>query len=69
MLCVRLVFCLYAEDTGIFGKPKMFYDYLSRFEARDLRKALIELFTILNTKLKYRDPYMDKDLADFPYVN
>ncbi len=69
MLCVRLVFCLYAEDAGIFGKQKMFYDYLSRFEVRDLRKALIELFTVLDTKLEDRDPYMDKELADFPYVN
>ena len=69
MLCVRLVFCLYAEDAGIFGKPKMFYDYLSRFEGRDLRKALIELFEVLDTKIEDRDPYMDKELADFPYVN
>jgi len=69
ILCVRLVFCLYAEDAGIFGKPKMFYDYLSRFEVRDLRKALIELFTVLDTKLEDRDPYMEKELANFPYVN
>ena len=64
MLCVRLVFCLYAEDAGIFGRPKMFYDYLSRFEVRDLRRALIELFKVLDTKLVDRDPYLDKDLAD-----
>ena len=41
MLCVRLVFCLYAEDAGIFGAKNQFHDYLQRFEARDLRRALI----------------------------
>ena len=69
MLCVRLVFCLYAEDAGIFGKRLMFHDYLARFEARDLRKALIELFRVLDTKTKNRDPYMEEELAQFPYVN
>ena len=68
-LCVRLVFCLYAEDAGIFGKHLMFHDYLRRFEARDARKALIELFQVLDTKLEDRDPYLDDDLAAFPYVN
>lgn len=68
-LCVRLVFCLYAEDAGIFGKHQMFYDYLQRFDARDVRKALIELFEVLDTKPEDRDPYMDEDLAAFPYVN
>ncbi len=69
MLCVRLVFCLYAEDAGIFGKHAMFHDYLRRFEARDLRKALIELFKVLDTKIQERDKYIDKDLSIFPYVN
>ncbi|MBQ8515912.1 MAG: class I SAM-dependent DNA methyltransferase [Ruminococcus sp.] len=68
-LCVRLVFCLYAEDAGIFGKHQMFHDYLKRFEPRDLRKALIELFVVLDTKPEDRDPYMDEELAAFPYVN
>ncbi len=68
-LCVRLVFCLYAEDAGIFGKHGMFHDYLMRFEIRDLRKALIELFQVLDIKPEDRDPYMDEDLAAFPYVN
>ncbi len=68
-LCVRLVFCLYAEDAGIFGKHGMFHDYLMRFEIRDLRKALIELFQVLDIKSEDRDPYMDEDLAAFPYVN
>ena len=68
-LCVRLVFCLYAEDAGIFGKHMMFHDYLSRFSTRDMRKALIELFQILDQKPEDRDPYLDDDLAAFPYVN
>jgi len=69
MLCVRLVFCLYAEDSGIFGKRLMFHDYLSRFEARDLRRALMDLFKVLDTKTVNRDPYMSEELAQFPYVN
>ncbi|ADU23733.1 DNA methyltransferase [Ruminococcus albus] len=69
MLCVRLVFCLYAEDAGIFGKHEMFGRYLKQFQAKDIRKALIELFTVLDTKPEDRDPYMDDDLAAFPYVN
>lgn len=69
MLCVRLVFCLYAEDSGIFGKRLMFHDYLARFEARDLRRALIDLFKVLDTKIENRDPYISEELAQFPYVN
>lgn len=68
-LCVRLVFCLYAEDAGIFGRHGMFHDYLKRFEVRDLRRGLIDLFRVLDTKVADRDPYMDDDLAEFPYVN
>ncbi|MBQ2925453.1 MAG: class I SAM-dependent DNA methyltransferase [Ruminiclostridium sp.] len=68
-LCVRLVFCLYAEDAGIFGPHGMFHDYLRRFEARDVRKALMDLFEILDTKEADRDPYLDEDLLAFPYVN
>ena len=69
MLCVRLVFCLYAEDAGIFGKHGMFHDYLRQFEAKSARKALIELFQVLDQKDSERDPYLDEDLAAFPYVN
>lgn len=69
MLCVRLVFCLYAEDSGIFGRRLMFHDYLSRFEVRDLRRALIDLFRVLDTKAEDRDPYMEEELSQFPYVN
>ena len=69
MLCVRLVFCLYAEDAGVFGHHAMFHDYLKRFEARDLRRALIDLFRVLDQKEEERDPYLDDALASFPYVN
>ena len=67
-LCVRLVFCLYAEDAGIFGNRSMFHDYLQGHE-REARRALIDLFKVLDTKPEERDPYMDEDLAAFPYVN
>ncbi len=67
-LCVRLVFCLYAEDAGIFGNRSMFHDYLQGHE-RDARRAIIDLFKVLDTKPEDRDPYMDEDLAAFPYVN
>ena len=69
MLCVRLVFCLYAEDAGIFGKHTMFHDYMEKFDVKDMRKALIELFKILDTKPEDRDPYDTSELSEFPYVN
>ena len=68
-LCVRLVFCLYAEDAGIFGGKSMFHDYLQQYRAKDARRAIIDLFRVLDTKPEDRDPYMDEDLAAFPYVN
>ena len=69
ILCVRLVFCLYAEDAGIFGKHGMFHDYLAGYDTRHIRKALIELFQVLDTVPDERDPYMEPELAAFPYVN
>ena len=69
MLCVRLVFCLYAEDAGIFGSHGKFHDYLKTFQPKNVRKALIDLFKVLDTKIDDRDKYMDEDLAAFPYVN
>ncbi|OUO14708.1 DNA methyltransferase [Flavonifractor sp. An4] len=67
-LCVRLVFCLYAEDAEIFGGHGKFHDYMLRHQ-NDARRALIDLFQVLDTKPEDRDPYMDDDLAAFPYVN
>ena len=72
ILCVRLVFCLYAEDAGIFGEKRcMFHDYLSRFKPGqgEMRKGLIELFEVLNTPPDRRDPYLDDSLKAFPYCN
>lgn len=69
VLCVRLVFCLYAEDAGLFGKKSMFHDYLAHFDAKNLRGAIIKLFKILNQKKEDRDPYEDEGLLEFPYVN
>ncbi|MCI8464729.1 MAG: class I SAM-dependent DNA methyltransferase [Lachnospiraceae bacterium] len=71
-LCVRLVFCLYAEDAGIFGSHMIFHDYLKDVPINSLRKALIELFRVLDTKVENRDKYLAEDnpkLAAFPYVN
>lgn len=71
-LCVRLVFCLYAEDAGIFGSHMMFHDYLKDIPVNGFRKALVELFKILDTKEEDRDKYLAEDnprLAAFPYVN
>ena len=69
ILCVRLVFCLYAEDSGIFGDHLKFHNYIKSFSPKDVRRALIELFRVLDTKTDERDPYMDEMLASFPYVN
>lgn len=69
MLCVRLVFCLYAEDAGVFGRHNMFHDYLKDYAVKDVRRALLDLFDVLNTPEDERDPYMDEALLAFPYVN
>lgn len=68
VLCVRLVFCLFAEDAGLFPKDA-FYHYLKTIPAQHVRNGLKELFTVLNTPLDQRDPYLAEDLTRFPYVN
>lgn len=68
-LCVRLVFCLFAEDAGIFGSKNMFHDYMAQFGAGEFREKLIKLFRILDQKPEDRDPYEDEKLLAFPYVN
>ena len=68
VLCVRLVFCLYAEDAGIFSKEQ-FYHYLKSFRPENMRVALRELFLVLDTPLEQRDRFMEEKLAAFPYVN
>ena len=68
-LCVRLVFCLYAEDAGIFGSRMMFHDYLQHYSVEDMRDALIKLFDVLNQDIPDRDKYLKDSLKAFPYVN
>ena len=69
ILCVRLVFCLYAEDAGLFATKTAFHDYLVKYGTADFRHALIELFKLLDTPIEERDPYLDDEMAAFPYVN
>ena len=69
MFCVRLVFCLYAEDSGLFGEHLKFHNYIKSFAVKDVRRAVIDLFKVLDTKPEMRDPYLDEMLASFPYVN
>ncbi len=68
ILCVRIVFCLYAEDAGVFRRDQ-FHDFLNAYEAKDLRRALRDLFEVLNTPLEQRSRYLQDDLAAFPYTN
>lgn len=68
ILCVRLVFCLYAEDAGIFTRDQ-FHDFLVIYEAKDMRRALRDLFDVLNTPQEKRSKYLQAELAAFPYTN
>lgn len=68
-LCVRIVFLLFAEDANIFDRKNLFHDYMSSFPATQWRRALIELFKVLDTPLSDRDPYLEDNLKVFPYVN
>lgn len=69
VLCVRLVFCLYAEDAKIFERHGQFREYLEKYDAEDMRDALISLFKVLDTPMEKRSKYLKKSLAEFPYVN
>ncbi len=68
VLCVRLVFCLYAEDAGIFAKEQ-FYRYMKSFRPENMRMALKDLFTTLDTPEASRDRFLEPKLREFPYVN
>ena len=68
ILCVRIVFCLYAEDAGLFETRTAFEDYIKSFSLENLRDGIIKLFKILNTKPENRDKY-DTKINSFPYVN
>ena len=72
VLCVRLVFCLYAEDAGIFGQHLLFHDYLKQFQPRQVGEALEKLFATLDQTEEERLRFLgesDPVLAAFPYVN
>lgn len=70
VLCVRLVFCFYAEDAGLFGEKDAFSKYILRYRPGDIRGKLLEMFRVLDTPLDARaDLYLDDDLAAFPFVN
>ena len=68
ILCVRIVFCLYAEDAGLFETRTAFEDYIKSFSVENLRRGIQDLFKILNTKPENRDKY-DTKINIFPYVN
>ena len=68
ILCVRIVFCLYAEDAGLFETKTSFEDYIKSFPLENLRDGIIKLFKALDTRLEQRDKY-DTKLRPFPYVN
>ncbi len=68
ILCVRLVFCFYAEDAGLFATRTSFEDYIKSFNLPNIREGLIKLFKALDTKTENRDKY-DVNLQPFPYVN
>ena len=68
ILCVRIVFCLYAEDAGLF-KHDQFHDFLVTYDAKDMRRALRDLFEVMNTLPEKRSKYLQAGLAAFPYTN
>jgi hypothetical protein len=68
-LTVRIVFCLYAEDAGLFQPAGAFDSYVRGFEARHLRSGMLDLFKVLDTPYADRGPYLDEELKRFPYVN
>lgn len=68
ILCVRLVFCLYAEDAGLFDNKNSFSGYLQQYEPKDIRQALISLFKVLDTPLDERpDMYLSEELERYFY--
>lgn len=70
VLCVRLVFCLYSEDAGLFEQKDSFSGYIAQYEPKDLRPALLSLFKVLDTPYPDRpDLYLSEELEAFPYVN
>ena len=72
VLLVRLLFCLFAEDTGIFQPASAFRMWLEERTApdgSDLGAQLAQLFQVLNTDEARRPKTLDEQLAAFPYIN
>ena len=68
ILCVRIVFCLYAEDAGVFERNQ-FHDYLERYDAADFGERLEKLFEVLNMPEEERSLSLSEQLKAFPYTN
>ena len=71
-LLVRIVFCLFADDTGVFEPRDIFLDFVetrTREDGSDLGALLMQVFQVLNTPESDRLATLDEDLARFPYVN
>lgn len=68
-LCVRLVFCLYAEDAGLFQTLTQFKDLLAPIDPEHIRREIMDLFRVLNTKEDERDPYELPAINAFPYID
>ena len=69
---VRIVFCLFADDTGIFEPRDIFFDFLenrTQKDGSDLGGWLAQLFQVLNTPEDRRSTTLDEDLNRFPYIN
>ena len=69
---VRIVFCLFADDTGIFEPRDIFFDFLQTRtgeDGADLGPWLAQLFQVLDTREGDRASTLDEDLNRFPYVN
>jgi hypothetical protein len=71
VLLVRLLFCLFADDTGIFNQQdfRLFLENRTANDGSDTGPKLARLFDILNTPENKRQANLDEDLASFPYVN
>ncbi|RPE72728.1 type II restriction/modification system DNA methylase subunit YeeA [Tibeticola sediminis] len=72
VLLVRLLFCLFADDTGIFQPAQALRSYIeerTREDGSDLGPLLARLFQVLNTPEAQRSTALDEQLAAFPYVN
>ena len=68
MLLTRLVFCFYADDSGVFAKRDMFGEYLAEHKA-NMRQAILDVFSMLSTPEHKRSKFEDDKLLDFPYTN